>query len=62
MDGSKHSYPVQTLTFIVMIIYRLMHTASELSGYTSTSSLTMNEKFFNTSECGIETFEFIVSE
>ena len=26
-------------------IYRLTHSASELSGFTCTSSLTMNEKF-----------------
>ena len=37
--------------------YRLTHSASELSGFTCTSSLTMNE-----AECGIENFEFIVSE
>ena len=40
-----------------MVIYRLTHSASELSGFTCTSSLTMNEKNFNT-----ENFEFIVSE
>ena len=28
-----------------LIIYRLTHSASELSGFTCTSSLTMNEKF-----------------
>ena len=33
--------------------------ARELSGFTWTSSLTMNEK---SASCGIETFEFIVSE
>ena len=36
--------------------YRLTHSASELSGFTCTSSLTMNEKF------QYEKFEFIVSE
>ena len=38
-------------------IYRLTHSANELSGFTCTSSLTMDEK-----KCGIENFEFIVSE
>ena len=45
--------------------YRLTHSASALSGFTCTSSLTMNEKFqYRTRlcECGIENFEFIVSE
>ena len=44
--------------------YRLTHSASELSGYTCTSSLTMNKKFQyrGFAECGIENFEFIVSE
>ena len=37
----------------------LTHSASELSrGFTRASSLTMNEA----AECGIENFEFIVSE
>ena len=47
------------------INYRLTHSASALSGFTCTSSLTMNEKFqYRTRlcECGIENFEFIVSE
>ena len=44
-----------------MNIYSLTHSAIELSGYTCTSSLTMNEKF-RFAECGIENFEFIVSE
>ena len=35
--------------------YRLTHSASELSGFTCTSLLTA-------ASCGIETFEFIVSE
>ena len=46
-------------------IYRLTHSASALSGFTCTSSLTMNEKFqyrTRVCECGIENFEFIVSE
>ena len=30
---------------IWLVIYRLTHSASELSGFTCTSSLTMNEKF-----------------
>ena len=45
--------------------YRLTHSGSELLGFTSTSSLTMNEKFstpHEAAECGIEHFEFIVSE
>ena len=46
--------------------YRLTHSASELSGFTCTRSLTMNEKFeyrkIEAAECGIENFEFIVSE
>ena len=39
--------------------------ASELSGYTCTSALTMNEKFQSArgfAERGIENFVFIVSE
>ena len=44
----------------------LTHFASELSGFTCTSSLTMNEKFpsipHDTAEYGIENFEFIVTE
>ena len=39
-------------------IYRLMHSASELSGFTCTSSLTMHEA----ASYGIENFSFIVSE
>ena len=45
---------------------RLTHSASELLGFTCTSSLTMNEKFHHRtrppSECSIDNFEFIVSE
>ena len=42
---------------ISLVNYRLTHSASELSGFTCTSSLTMNEKFqYRTS------FSFIVSE
>ena len=42
--------------------YRLTHSASELSGFTYTSSLTMSEKFQYRTRPGIEDFEFIVSE
>ena len=45
--------------------YRLTHSASALSGFSCTSSLTMNEKFqYRTRLCeyGTENFEFIVSE
>ena len=47
-------------------IYRLTYSASELSGFTSCkSSLTVNSKFsipHEAASCGIENFEFIVSE
>ena len=46
-------------------IYRLTHSASELSGFTCTSSLTMNEKFqYRTRRprAVLKNFEFIVSE
>ena len=46
-------------------IYKLTHSGSELSGFTCTSSLTMNEKFqYHSRLCGvcIENFEFMVSE
>ena len=44
-----------------------MHSASELLGFTCTSSLTVNENKKSqyrtkAAECGIENFEFIVSE
>ena len=45
--------------------YRLTHSASELSGFTCTSSLTMNEKFqYRTKppSAVLKNFEFIVSE
>ena len=45
--------------------YSLTHSASELSGFISTSSPTMNEKFsipHEAAKCGIENFEFIVRE
>ena len=45
--------------------YRLTHSASELSGFTCTSSLTMNEKFqYRTRppSAVLKIFEFIVSE
>ena len=45
--------------------YRLTHSASELPGFTCTSSLTMNEKFqYRTRppSAVLENFEFIVSE
>ena len=47
---------------VQVCIYR---SASELSGFTCTSSLTMNEKFsipHEAASCGIENFEFIVGE
>ena len=59
-----HSFTVQikkiicTLLTIYKINYRLTHSASELSGFTCTSSLTVNEKI----QFGIENFEFTVSE
>ena len=46
-------------------IYRLTHSASELSGFTCTSSLTMNEKFqYRTRPPSVvlQNFQFIVSE
>ena len=48
-----------------MFIYRLTHSASKLSGFTCTSSLTMSSKFsipHEAASCGIENFEFIVNE
>ena len=47
------------------IIYRLTHSASELSGFTCTSSLTMDEKFqYRTRppSAVLKNFKFIVSE
>ena len=47
------------------IIYRLTHSASELSGFTCIRSLTMNEKFqYRTRRprAALKNFEFIVSE
>ena len=49
----------------VGFIYRLTHSASGLSGFTFTSSLTMNEKFqYRTRppSAVLKNFEFIVSE
>ena len=46
-------------------IYRLTHSATELSGFTCTSSLTMNEKFQYRKRplsAVLKIFEFIVSE
>ena len=40
--------------------YRLTQSASELLGFTRSSSLTMNTRGF--AECGIENFELIVSD
>ena len=45
----------------------LTHSASELSGFTFTNSLTMNEKLLisipqEAAKCGIDNFGFIVSE
>ena len=51
--------------FVVNYNYRLTHSASELSGFTCTSSLTMNEKFqYRTRppSAVLKHFEFIVSE
>ena len=45
--------------------YRLTHSASELSGFTCTSSLTMNEKFqyrTRSPSAVLKNLEFIVSE
>ena len=50
---------------IPKINYRLTHSASELSGFTCTSSLTMNEKFqYGTRppSAVLKNFEFIISE
>ena len=47
------------------VTYRLTHSASELSGFTCTSTLTMNEKFqYRTRppSAVLKNFEFIVSE
>ena len=49
----------------VLVNYRLTHSASELLGFTCTSSLTMNEKFqYRTRppSAVLKNFEFIVSE
>ena len=45
--------------------YRLTHLASELSGFTCTSSITMNKKFQNRTRRPrrvLKNFEFIVGE
>ena len=50
---------------MIIIIYRVAHSASELSGFTCMSSLTMNEKFqYRTRPPSalLKNFEFIVSE
>ena len=50
---------------ILLFNYRLTHSASELSGFTCTSSLTMNEKFqYRTRRprAVLKNFEFIVCE
>ena len=44
----------------MFINFRLTHSASELWGFTFTSSLTMNEKF--QASCGFGYSEFIVCE
>ena len=52
-------------SFTPKFIYRLTHSASELSGFTCTSSLTMNEKFqYRTRppSAVLKNFEFIISE
>ena len=41
----RYTLPASLRTANAVIIYRLTHSASELSGFTCTSSLTMNEKF-----------------
>ena len=59
-------HPHSIYTLQAWTNYRLTQSASELSGFTCTRSLTMNEKFeyrkIEAAECGIENFEFIVSE
>ena len=50
-----------TNTYTTSNTYRLTHSGSALSGFTCTSSLTMNKKSHKAS-CGIENFDFIVSE
>ena len=50
---------------MIIIIYRVTHSASELLGFTCMSSLTMNEKFqYRTRPPSalLKNFEFIVSE
>ena len=48
---------------ITLVNYRLTHSASELSGFTCTSSPTINEKFqYRTRPPVLKNFEFIVSE
>ena len=53
------------LNYMASVIYRLTHSVSELSGFTCTSSLTMNEKFqYRTRRprAVLKNFQFIVSE
>ena len=61
----------QSLTILVCSVFNLNNKnvntliARELSGFTCTSSPTMNEKFsipHEAASCGIENFSFIVSE
>ena len=65
---ARHSIKNHSLTLFdinLWINYRLMHSASELSRFTCTSSLTMNEKFqYRTRppSAVLKNFEFIVSE
>ena len=54
--SDSHHSPVTALT----CIYWLTHSESELSGFTCTSSLTMNKKFQY--RMRLKNFEFIVSE
>ena len=56
---------VSTYCICPWFIYRLTHSASELSGFTCTSSLTINEKFqyhMRPPSGVLKNFEFIVSE
>ena len=65
-ESNCHRISLLAIKLNVQCIYRLTHSARRvLLGFTCTSSLTMNEKFqcrTRLCECGIENFEFIVSE
>ena len=68
LDNCLKIIPINTIcpcSFSLWIIYRLTHSASELSGFTCTSSITMNEKFqyrMRPPSAVLKNFEFIVSE